>query len=93
MWFQAKETGVFEIACAQHCGAWHYKMRGELAVLTEEAFSRWSARAAADAALRVANGVGGASGSLPLAPPGPGAAAVTHTSTSADGWDWVPPRD
>ena len=32
LWFQARETGRFEIGCAQHCGVSHYKMRGELAV-------------------------------------------------------------
>src|SRR5581483_7940233 len=26
-WFQATETGQFEIGCAQHCGTHHYKMR------------------------------------------------------------------
>lgn len=52
MWFEAKETGTFEIACAQHCGAWHYKMRGELTVLEGDALARWMARAVADAALR-----------------------------------------
>jgi heme/copper-type cytochrome/quinol oxidase subunit 2 len=30
----------FEIACAQLCGAQHYKMRGELIVLTQEEFDR-----------------------------------------------------
>jgi len=52
MWFQPTEVGTYEIGCAQHCGAWHYKMRGELTVLSAEAFARWQARAAADAALR-----------------------------------------
>jgi len=28
MWFQAKETGEFDIGCAQHCGTNHYKMKG-----------------------------------------------------------------
>ncbi len=27
MWFQAKETGAYDIVCAQHCGTNHYKMR------------------------------------------------------------------
>jgi cytochrome c oxidase subunit II len=52
MWFQPTEVGVYEIGCAQHCGAWHYKMRGELTVLSSEDFARWQVRAAADAALR-----------------------------------------
>ena len=29
MWFQAKETGEFDIGCAQHCGTNHYKMKGD----------------------------------------------------------------
>lgn len=50
LWFEPRETGVFEIACAQHCGAWHYKMRAELAVMSPARFARWAERAAADAA-------------------------------------------
>ena len=52
LWFEAREPGTFEIACAQHCGAWHYKMRGELTALNEADLTRWLGRAAADAALR-----------------------------------------
>jgi cytochrome c oxidase subunit II len=42
MWFQPKETGVFEIVCAQHCGANHYKMRGTVTVLPKAEFDRWA---------------------------------------------------
>jgi cytochrome c oxidase subunit 2 len=42
MWFQAKEPGVFEIICAQHCGANHYKMRGTVTVLSRTEFDRWA---------------------------------------------------
>jgi cytochrome c oxidase subunit 2 len=52
LWFEPKETGVFEIACAQHCGTWHYRMRGELTVLEDAAFTTWTERAAEDARLR-----------------------------------------
>jgi cytochrome c oxidase subunit 2 len=45
LWFQAKETGVFEVACAQHCGVNHYKMRAELTVLPHPAFETWSSEA------------------------------------------------
>jgi len=51
MWFHPREEGVYEIACAQHCGAWHHKMRGELRVLAAADYARWSERAATDAAL------------------------------------------
>jgi cytochrome c oxidase subunit II len=47
LWFQAKETGIFEIACAQHCGVNHYKMRGQLTVLAPEAYATWAAQASA----------------------------------------------
>ena len=49
LWFEPREPGVFEIACAQHCGAWHYKMRAELTVMSADGFARWARRAAADA--------------------------------------------
>jgi cytochrome c oxidase subunit II len=47
LWFQAKETGAFEIACAQHCGTNHYKMRGVLTVLPQAEYEAWAAQASA----------------------------------------------
>ncbi len=41
MWFQAKQTGEFEIACAQLCGLGHYRMRGFFIVDTKEKFDAW----------------------------------------------------
>lgn len=41
MWFQAKETGEFEIACAELCGNSHYKMRGKLVIESEEDYNKW----------------------------------------------------
>jgi cytochrome c oxidase subunit 2 len=41
LWFTAKETGQFDIACAQHCGVAHYKMRGQLTVLPPEGYAAW----------------------------------------------------
>jgi cytochrome c oxidase subunit II len=41
MWFQAVQPGAFEIACAQHCGANHYKMEGGITVDTPEHFADW----------------------------------------------------
>jgi cytochrome c oxidase subunit II len=32
-WFVPKETGDFEIACAEHCGLGHYRMRGQVHVV------------------------------------------------------------
>ena len=43
LWFQAKETGEFDIGCAQHCGVSHYKMKGTLTVLSAEEFKTWAA--------------------------------------------------
>jgi cytochrome c oxidase subunit 2 len=42
MWFQAKQTGEFEIGCAQHCGVNHYKMKGTLTVLSPEEYKTWA---------------------------------------------------
>lgn len=47
--FQPKAAGRFEIACAQHCGPNHYKMRGVLTVLPPERWREWLAAAEADA--------------------------------------------
>ena len=47
MWFQAKETGEFDIACAQHCGVHHYKMKGTLTILTPEEWKTWAAEQSA----------------------------------------------
>jgi cytochrome c oxidase subunit II len=33
---------VFEIICAQHCGANHFKMRGTVTVLPRAEFDRWA---------------------------------------------------
>ena len=78
MWFQPQETGLYEIACAQHCGAWHYKMRGELTVMEAGPFAAWSARAAADTALRVA-ATTGAPTTMPSA----------SAETPSDAWPWA----
>jgi cytochrome c oxidase subunit 2 len=32
-WFIPKEAGTYEIACAEHCGLGHYRMRGALTVV------------------------------------------------------------
>lgn len=50
VWFQAKETGKFEIACSQMCGWAHYKMQGSFTVLGAADFDRWYKEAQGDAA-------------------------------------------
>jgi cytochrome c oxidase subunit 2 len=42
MWIHAKETGEFDMACAQHCGANHYQMKGTLTVLPKEEWTAWA---------------------------------------------------
>jgi cytochrome c oxidase subunit 2 len=56
LWFQARAAGQYEIACAQHCGVSHYKMRAQLYATDADDYRRWSERAAADSALRVDTG-------------------------------------
>jgi cytochrome c oxidase subunit 2 len=51
IWFQAIETGVFEISCSEHCGAFHYKMGGLLTVLENDAYEVWAAEASAKSAI------------------------------------------
>lgn len=41
MWFQATQTGNFEIACAQLCGVGHSRMRGFVTVDTPEQYEAW----------------------------------------------------
>jgi heme/copper-type cytochrome/quinol oxidase subunit 2 len=41
LWFQATETGIFDIACAELCGNSHYKMKGYLTVETEKDYHQW----------------------------------------------------
>lgn len=49
LWFQPTEPGAFEIACTQHCGANHYRMRAVLHVMSREAFDLWATEASATA--------------------------------------------
>lgn len=47
LWFEARRTGHFEIACTQFCGLGHYRMRGYLTVETPRQFQAWLAQTAA----------------------------------------------
>jgi cytochrome c oxidase subunit 2 len=49
LWFQATRTGEFDIACAQHCGTHHYKMKGLLRIMTRADFDAWHTRASQSA--------------------------------------------
>ncbi|MBI3322993.1 MAG: cytochrome c oxidase subunit II [Candidatus Omnitrophica bacterium] len=41
LYFQAKRPGTYDIACAEHCGFGHYRMRGFLTVLKGGEFEQW----------------------------------------------------
>jgi len=43
VWFKAKETGQFDIVCAELCGWGHYKMKGRVTIESREEFDRWLA--------------------------------------------------
>jgi cytochrome c oxidase subunit 2 len=40
IWFTPKEAGNGEIACAEHCGLGHYRMRGQVHVVAAAAFDQ-----------------------------------------------------
>jgi cytochrome c oxidase subunit 2 len=44
-WFVPRDPGDFEIACAEHCGLGHYRMRGKLHVVPEAALQEALAKA------------------------------------------------
>jgi cytochrome c oxidase subunit II len=41
VWFQATETGQFELACAELCGLGHYRMRATVTVHAQDQYQRW----------------------------------------------------
>ncbi len=41
VWFEARRTGKYEIACAEFCGLGHYRMKGFLYIHTQEGFNAW----------------------------------------------------
>jgi cytochrome c oxidase subunit 2 len=43
VWFEATQTGHFELACAQLCGLGHYRMRGDVLIDTPDDFAKWLA--------------------------------------------------
>jgi cytochrome c oxidase subunit II len=40
IWFTPKESGRWEIACAEHCGLGHYRMRGQVHVVPAAGFDQ-----------------------------------------------------
>ena len=49
VWFQATETGEYEIACAELCGLGHYRMRAMVTVHSADDYQQWLASQAAAA--------------------------------------------
>jgi cytochrome c oxidase subunit 2 len=43
VWFEATQSGHFELACAQLCGLGHYRMRGDVLIDTPADFAKWEA--------------------------------------------------
>ena len=41
MWFHPVKTGTFDIACAEMCGTYHYRMQAKLRVYSQEEFTGW----------------------------------------------------
>jgi cytochrome c oxidase subunit 2 len=41
VWFRAKETGTFDLVCAELCGWGHYKMKGRLTVQSRPEYEDW----------------------------------------------------
>ncbi len=44
VWFKAKETGSYDIVCAELCGWGHYKMKGRVTVVSRPDFEAWLER-------------------------------------------------
>lgn len=41
LWFRARETGTYDVLCAEYCGQQHAYMLTKVRVLSEEEFNRW----------------------------------------------------
>lgn len=86
-WFRPVATGSYEIACAQHCGVEHHRMRGTVTVVSDEEFERWVAAASRDAA-RLAEEDARAVAEEPTRAPEPGQAPSIEDAPNARRWGW-----
>jgi cytochrome c oxidase subunit 2 len=41
VWFQATQTGDFQLACNQLCGTGHYNMKAPIKIVSEDEFQKW----------------------------------------------------
>ncbi|SDZ82290.1 cytochrome c oxidase subunit 2 [Desulfuromusa kysingii] len=49
VWFQAPETGSYDIFCAEYCGVGHADMTTSVEVLSEEDYAQWASSATVSA--------------------------------------------
>jgi cytochrome c oxidase subunit 2 len=45
MWFELTKAGLFDIACAEMCGTYHYRMQAKMTVYTPDSFQEWMSEA------------------------------------------------
>jgi cytochrome c oxidase subunit 2 len=50
MWFQLTKTGEYDIACAEMCGTYHYRMKARLTSYSQEDYLAWLSEAQEKAA-------------------------------------------
>lgn len=43
LWYELTKTGVYDIACAEICGTYHYRMKSTLTVYTQAEYDTWMA--------------------------------------------------
>lgn len=41
LWFELTTPGTFDIACAEMCGTYHYRMQAKLTVYSQEDYTKW----------------------------------------------------
>ncbi|HUS68541.1 MAG TPA: hypothetical protein VMZ28_28595 [Kofleriaceae bacterium] len=89
-WFRAVRAGSFEIACAQHCGVHHDRMRGVVTAMAPDAFDRWAAAASRDA-LAIAAEDARARADEPTRAPPPEVDRLRDPAEARRwGWPWRP---
>lgn len=86
-WFRPRVTGTSEIACAQHCGVFHHRMRGTVTVVGGGEFDRWLAAGSRDAA-RIAAEDARAVAEEPTRAPEAGQAPSIEDAPNARRWGW-----
>lgn len=86
-WFRPVRLGTYEIACAQHCGVFHHRMRGIVSVVSAGDFERWVAAGSRDAA-RMAAEDARAVAEEPTRAPEPGQAPSLEDAPNARRWGW-----